>query len=132
MYANSRQKHLERSFRRRDAVHALHQRENADFTDCPRPPVHCTDCRFLKDWRQVDWAGSPGLQIALSLDNETLLWAYRRIWGRTPIAVLKDKDFYVSRPELLLIAFHACGYQRQRGGPRMKQVLMEIPDGAFF
>ena len=41
----------------------------------------------MKDWRQLDWAGAPGLQIALSLDNETLLWAYRRIWGKTPTAV---------------------------------------------
>lgn len=133
MYAPTPKQHLERSLRRADAIHCTHQRDKADFTGCPRPPVHDTDERQLTVWRTLDWAGSPALQTALSLDNETILWAYRRIWGKTPMWVCrKTGDFHISRTQLRLIAFHACGYRRAGGGPPMKQVVMEVPDGPYF
>ena len=133
MYSKNLLQHLERSFTKRDAVHTFHQRDQSDFTGCPRPPVYDTDQRRLKDWRQIDWAGTPARQIALSLDNETLIWAYRRIWGKTPMWIIHETgDFPISGTELALIAFHVCGYRRAAGGPPMKQVVMEVPDGPFF
>lgn len=133
MYANTPAEHLERSLSRADAIHTFHQRDNADFTGCPRPPVHDTATRYLSEWRQLDWAGTRARQLALSLDNETLVWAYRRIWGKTPMWLnSRTGDFPISSTELQLIAVHVCGYRRASGGRPMKQVVMEVPDGPFF
>lgn len=132
MYAKTRKQHLERSFRQRDAIHASHQRDNADFTGCPRLPVHDINEYYLSTWRKTDWRGTPGRQIALSLDNETLLWAYRRIWGTTPTFIDRETgDFPISATELYLIAYHVYGYRREEGGPPMKQVVMEVFEGPF-
>ena len=132
-FVKTEREHLRRSLQKTTGRHTLHQRTDADFTGCPRPLVDGRDTRWLKDWRRCKWGGSPSLQTALSLDNETLLWAYRRIWGKTPMWLMpKNKDFPILREELHLIAFHVCGYCREEGGPKMKQVIREVEDGAFF
>ena len=132
-FVKTEREHLRRSLNNKTGRHVFDNRQDADFTGCPRPLVCCDSKRDLKRWRMCAWGGSPGLQTALSLDNQTILWAYRRIWGKTPMWVNhSDYDFPIAKAELFLIAFHVCGYDRDRGGPPMKQVIREIPAGPCF
>ena len=129
---------LERSFAKRPAIHSTDVWANADFTGCPRPPLMQGHVSWLESWRVIDWAGSPGLQSILSIDNETLLATYRRIWGKTPThRVVRNRvgrtvrDFLVCQGELQLMAFHLLGYKREKGAP-VDRLIAEKPKGAWF
>ena len=132
-FVKTEREHLRRSLSKKTGRHVFDNREDADFTGCPRPLICSDDRRWLSRWRMCAWGGSPGLQTALSLDNQTLLWAYRHIWGKTPMWLKhSDLDFPIAHGELLLIAYHVCGYDRDRGGPKVKQVIREVEDGHWF
>ena len=114
--------------------------DTADFSDCPRPPVMDEDVRMLSKWRTCPW-GCPARRLALSLSNNDILYAYRRIWGRSPMPFLPGNsmqpivqewhgyDYAISGTELELIAHHLCGW-RYSGStkPHVKRIVCEVAD----
>jgi len=112
----------------------------ADFTGCPRPPVLDEDVRMLSEWRSRRWAHK-NYTLALSLSNNDILYAYRRIWGRDPLRFLPGDplaplvqewhgyDYAISGTELELISYHLCGWRL--GGqkePPVKRIVCEIKE----
>ena len=112
--------------------------QTADFSDCPRPPVMDDDVRMLSQWRRCNW-GCPGRRLALSLSNNDILFAYRRIWGRSPMRTLPGNslmplveewhgyDYAISGTELELIAHHLCGWRLSgETKPAVKRIVCEV------
>ena len=112
--------------------------QTADFSDCPRPPVMDEDVRMLSQWRRCPWA-CPARRLALSLSNNDILFAYRRIWGRSPMQTLPGNslmpllkewhgnDYAISGTELELIAHHLCGWRRSgESKPAVKRIVCEV------